>query len=145
LSQGTAIESLPIRLRSKRFEVLIAAAVQGRIRGPNDSAEIEESLFVDAVIFEELRVIAKISEKPVKPPKSLFCAVQPARDGPSFERFGLQNGELEFYKRLLRMPSIARPLHANKKQTLKLAFNSALTQMKTGNLSLHDFTSTGRA
>ena len=132
MSQGTTIESLPIRLRSKGFEVLIATAVQGRIRGPNDSAEIEESLFVDAVIFEELRVIAKISEKPVEPPKSLFCAIQPTREGPSFERFGFQNSEFDFYKGRLLLPPIAGTIHANEKQTFKPAIGTTLIRVKTG-------------
>jgi hypothetical protein len=48
------------------FEVLIGTPVQGRIGGPNDSAQIEEGFFIDAVIFEELRIVSKISEKPVE-------------------------------------------------------------------------------
>jgi len=78
LSQGTAIESLPIRLRGEGFEVLIGTAVHGRIGGPNDSTEIEEGFFIDAVVLEELRVVSKISEKPVKSPERSFRAVQPA-------------------------------------------------------------------
>jgi hypothetical protein len=56
---------------------LIATSLECRIRGPNDSAEIEESLFVDAVISKELGVVAKITEKPVEFPESSFRAVQP--------------------------------------------------------------------
>jgi hypothetical protein len=115
LGQRRAIESLPIRLRGKGFEVLIAASVECRIRGPNNSAEIEESLFVDAVIFKELRVVAKITEKPVELPESSFRAVQSTREAPGFERFRFQNGELDLYKWLLRMPPVTSPIHSNKK------------------------------
>jgi hypothetical protein len=69
LSQGTAIESLPIRLRGEGLEVLIGTAVHGRIGGPNNSAQIEEGFFIDAVILEELRVVSKISKKPVESPQ----------------------------------------------------------------------------
>ena len=78
MSQGTTIEGLPIRLWGKGFKVLIGTSVQGDIGSPNDSTEIEEGLFIDAVIFEELRVVPKVSEKPVEFRKGSFRAVQPA-------------------------------------------------------------------
>jgi len=61
MSQGRAIESLPIRLGGEGFEVLIGTSVQGRIGGAQDSAEIEESFFIHAVILQELCVVAKIT------------------------------------------------------------------------------------
>jgi hypothetical protein len=39
---------------------------------------MEESFFIDVVIFEELCIVPKISKKPVKFPKGFFRAVQPA-------------------------------------------------------------------
>jgi hypothetical protein len=78
LSQGTTIESLPIRLGRKSFEVLIGTSVEGDTGRPNDSTEIEKGLFIDAVILEELRVVSKISKKPVESPQRSFRAVQPA-------------------------------------------------------------------
>jgi len=122
---------------------LIAAAVQDRVGGPNDSAQIEEGFFIDAVILEKLRVVAKILEKPVQLPKCSLRTVEPAKKRASFETFGFQNSELEFYKRLLRMPPVPCSFHTNKEQTFKLAFHSPLIQMKARNLSLHDFTSMG--
>src|SRR5689334_7545450 len=115
MSQGTTIESLPICLGGKGFKVLIGAAVQGRVGGPQDSAEIEESLFIDPVILEELSVVPKIAEKPVEPPESSVRTVHAAGEGSSFERLGFQNSELEFHKRLLWMPPVPGPLHTNKK------------------------------
>ena len=78
MSQGPTIEGLPIRLGREGFEVLIGTSAQGDIGRPNDSTEIEEGLFIDAVILEELRVVAKVSEKPVEFRKGSFRAVQPA-------------------------------------------------------------------
>jgi hypothetical protein len=78
MSQGTTIESLPICLGCEGFKVLIGTSVQGRIGGPNNSAQIEEGFFIDAVILEELRVVSKISEKPVEPPQRSLRAVQAA-------------------------------------------------------------------
>src|SRR5437588_3705694 len=144
-SQGSTIESFPVCFRGKRFEVLIRASVQGRVGGANDSTEMQEGLFIDAVILEKLRVVTEISEKPVEFPERPLRAVQPTRKGPSCEGFRFQNKELKFDKRLLRMPAVACAVHANKKQTDDLAFNSVLIQIKAGNLSLHDFASAGRA
>jgi hypothetical protein len=78
MSQGTTIERLPICLRGEGFKVLIGTSVEGDIGRPNDSTEIEEGFFINAVILEELRVVSKISEKPVEPPQRFFRAVQPA-------------------------------------------------------------------
>src|SRR6266566_4137286 len=113
-SQGRTIESFPICFRGERFEVLIGTSVQGRIRRPNDSAEMEERLFIDAVILEELHVVSKVAEKPVESPERSLRAVQTTGEGWSFEGFRFENGELKFDKRLLRMPPVASALHADK-------------------------------
>jgi hypothetical protein len=143
MSQGTTIEGLPVRLRGESFEVLIGTSVKGRVRGPKDSAEMDESLFVDAVIFQELRVVAKVSEKPIESPQSFLRAVQTTRERSSFKGLRFQDRELEFYEGLVWMPPVPCSLHANKEQAFKLTFDSALIEMKARNLSLHDFTSTG--
>jgi hypothetical protein len=114
MGQRCAVECLPVRLGGKGLEVLIGTPVEGRTRGPDDSAKIRESFFIDLVIFEELGVVTKISKKPVEFPESSFGAVQPAREKPGFERSGFQNCKSDLYERLLRMPSVARPIHADK-------------------------------
>jgi hypothetical protein len=106
---------------------------------------MQEGLFIDAVILEKLRVVTEISEKPVESPERSLRAVQPTREGPSCEGLRFENRELELYKRPLRMPPVAGAVHANKKQTVELAFNSVLILIKARNLALHDFASTGRA
>jgi hypothetical protein len=143
MSQRTTIKGLPISFRGESVEVLTRTSVQDRVGGPNDSAEIEEGFFIDAVILEKLRVIAKILEKPVQLPKCSLRTVEPAKKRVSFETFGFLNSELEFHKRLLWMPPVPCSLHADKEQTFEIAFGSALIQMKLRNLSLHDFTSMG--
>src|SRR5258708_9763043 len=95
--------------------ILVGATVQSCIRGPDDSAKLAKCFFIDLVIHEELRVVAKVSKKPIELPESSFRAVQPPRQDPGFEGFRLQNHKLDLYEGFLWMPSIASPIHANKK------------------------------
>src|SRR5713226_8798760 len=107
------------------------------MRGPDDSAKIGESFFIDLVIFEELRVVAKISKKPIEFPESSFRAVQPPRQGPGFERFRFQNNKADLYEWLLRMPSVVCLFHSNKEQSFQIVFDSTLIQMQARNLPPH--------
>jgi hypothetical protein len=100
--------------------------IQGCIRGPDDPAKIAERFFIDLVILEELRVITKVSKKAVEFPKSSFGAVQPSGEEPGFERFGFQNNKADLHEGLLRMPSVASPIHANKEQSFEPVFDSTL-------------------
>lgn len=76
---------------------------------------MEKGFFIDTVILEELCVVAKISEERVKLPKRSLGAIQATSKGARFEGLRLQNEELQFNKSPLRMPPVARSLHANKK------------------------------
>jgi len=125
------------------IEVLVSASVQSYIGGSDDPAKISQGLFIDLVILEELRVVAKISKKPVELPESSFGAIQSSGEKPAFERLRFQNHKANLYEWLLRMPSVVSPIHANKKQSFQLVFDSTLVQMKTRDMSLHSFTSTG--
>jgi hypothetical protein len=80
--------------------------LQGRVGGPNDSAEIAEGFFIDTVISEKLRVVTKISKKLVESPESSLRAAQPTTEGSSFGELWFENGKLQFHKGLLRMPPI---------------------------------------
>jgi hypothetical protein len=115
VGQRCAIECLPVCLGGEGIEVLVRASVQSCIRGPDDPAKFRERFFIDLVILEELRVVAKISQKPVEFPESSFRAVQPTGEEPGFKRFGFQNCKADLYEGLLRMPSVASPIHANEK------------------------------
>src|SRR5258708_19643704 len=64
--------------------ILVGATVQSCIRGPDDSAKLAKCFFIDLVIHEELRVVAKVSKKPIElrseehtpelqPPDHLVC------------------------------------------------------------------------
>jgi len=77
--------------------------LQGRVGGPNDSAEIAEGFFI---VSEKLRVVTKISKKLVESPESSLRAAQPTTEGSSFGGLWFENGKLQFHKGLLRMPPI---------------------------------------
>jgi hypothetical protein len=76
---------------------------------------MEESLFIDAVILEELPVVTEIPQEPVEFPKRFFRAVQTAGERARLEGLWFQDNELDLHKRLLRMPPVTRVFHANKK------------------------------
>jgi len=105
---------------------LVRASAQSGIRGPDDPAKIAERFFIDLVILEELRVIAKISKKPVEFPEGPLSAIQSPSEGSSFEGLGFQNAEPDFYEWLLWMPPVASPIHADEEQSFKLVFDSTL-------------------
>ena len=78
MGQRGTFECLPVRLRGKGIEVLVRASVQSCTGGPDDPAKFTERFFIDLIILEELRVVAKILKKPIEFPESSFGAVQPS-------------------------------------------------------------------
>ena len=50
--------------------------VQVRDGGSHDSAQIHQIFFVDLVKSEQIRVVAKVVEKPVEFPKRAFSTVK---------------------------------------------------------------------
>src|SRR5260370_16917070 len=96
------------------MEVLVRVCLQSCIRGPDGPAKFRESFFIDLVILEELRVVAKITEKPVEFPEGSFGAVQSSGEESGFERFGFQNHKSDLYEWFLRMPPVVSPIHTNK-------------------------------
>jgi hypothetical protein len=65
--------------------------VEVRKAGPDDSAKITQSLFVDLVEAEQFRVVAKIAKKPGEFPKGTLGAVQASRERECFMRSRLEN------------------------------------------------------
>src|SRR6266481_7032265 len=114
MGQRCAFENFPVCLGGEGIEILISAAVQSCVRSPNDPAKIAECFFIDLVILEQLRVVAKIPKKGVEFPESSFGAVQPSGEESAFERFGFQYDKSELYEWLLWMPLVASPIHAYK-------------------------------
>ena len=115
VSQRRAFEGFPVCLGGEGIEVLVRASVQSYIRGPDDPAEIGERFFIDLVILEELRVVAKIAKEPVEFLESSFGAVQPPGEELGFEGFGLQYRKSDLHKGLLWMPAVASSIYANQK------------------------------
>src|SRR5260370_7454193 len=87
------------------------------------------------------RVVVKIYKEPMQFPESSFGGVQPPRQEPGFERLRFQNHKLHLHEWFLRMPSVASPIHPNKKQSFELVFHSPLTRLQPLHLSPHPFTS----
>jgi len=82
---------------------LVRSPVQSCIRGPDNPTKIAECFFIDLVIFEQLRVVAKIAKKPIEFPESYFGAIQPSGEEAGFEGFRFQNNNSDLYEWLLWM------------------------------------------
>jgi hypothetical protein len=96
LADGSAIEQFPICCRSEGIEILKGAAVYRHAGGSDNSAEIEESLFIHLVSTEEFGVVAEITKKPVEFPKCFVSAVQPSRERSCVERFWFDDDKSNF-------------------------------------------------
>jgi len=57
--------------RGEGIQVLVRSPVQSCIRGPDNPTKIAQCFFIDLVIFEQLRVVAKIAKKPIEFPISV--------------------------------------------------------------------------
>jgi hypothetical protein len=75
VGQRCAFECLPVCLGGEGIEVLVRASIQSYIRGSDHSPKIAERFFIDLVILEELRVIAKIPKKGIEFPEGSLCAI----------------------------------------------------------------------
>ena len=78
-ADGFAGKLLPLRLRSKGFEVLERSTIQRDIGGPDDSAQFQQSLLINLILVEQVGVVAKITQEPIQFPEGSFSAVEPAR------------------------------------------------------------------
>jgi hypothetical protein len=115
LSQGTTVEYLPICFGGKSIEVLVGTAVHGGTGSPDDPAEVCERFFIHLVIFKQLGVVAKITEKRIQFPQSSFGAVQPPGEKAGFEGLRFQNDKPDLYEGLLWMPPIGGLFDTNQK------------------------------
>ena len=77
---GFAGKFFPLRCGGKGFEVLERPTVPRSRRGPNDSAKIDDSLFVDLILVKQIGVIAEITQEPIQLPERSFGAVQSTRE-----------------------------------------------------------------
>jgi hypothetical protein len=103
----------PICCGEERLEVQKGPPIESRMRNPQDSAQANQSFFIDLIPPEKISVIIKVPQKPVKFPESPRGAVEPTGNALSRMLLGLEDGELQSEKRLLRMPAMEGALNAN--------------------------------
>jgi len=97
-------------------------AIQGDVRGPNDSPKVQERLIIYFIAAEEVGVVAKISEEPVELPEGSFGAVQPSREGSCCKLFRLENDKANGQKWFLGVPAIRSGIDSNEEQAFEKIF-----------------------
>src|SRR5271157_3768725 len=132
LADGFTGKFLPLGGRSEGFEVLEGAAVQGDMRGPEDSPEVQESLFLHFIAAEEVTVVAKVPQEPIELPESPFGAVQPANDGPSGKGLGLEDHKPDGEEWFLRMPAVGSSVDPDQEQPFEEAVTILAHGMQAG-------------
>src|SRR5271157_1322076 len=143
LADGFKGKFLPFSGRSEGFEVLEGAAVQGDMRGSEDSPKVQESLFLHFIAAEEVPVVAKISQEPIELPESSFGTVQPASDGPSGKGLGLQHHKPDGEEWFLRMPAVGSSIDTDQEQSFEETVATLLHGMQAWDMAFHGFPSTG--
>ena len=109
---------------------------------PDDTAKIQERLFIDLIASEQFGVIAKVVKEPAEFPERTVGAVEPAREGKCFMGGGLEDAEAQGKEGLLGMPAIGRPFDPNQEEPVEIADQILLSGMQTGNVASHDLAST---
>src|SRR5208283_37008 len=133
---------LPLCYWGKGVEVLVRMPVEAGKTGADDTAKIQERLFIDLISSKELGIVTEVVQEPAEFPKRAFSAVEAPREGKCFMGGGLQDTEAKGEEGLLGMPAIGGPLNPNKEESVKIADQILLARMQTGNVSPHDLAST---
>ena len=89
--------------------------------GADDTAKIQERLFIDLVPGEEFRVIVEIPQEPAEFPKRALGAVESPREGKCFMGSRLQDAEAQGEEGLLGMPAIGGPFDPDKEEPVEIA------------------------
>ena len=118
-SRGRREQFFPFTGRSKPFEVLIGATVEGDERSSNDSAKVQQRFLIDLILSEQFGVIAKVPKKPIELPECSLAAVQPSGEGTCGERFGLEDYEAKNEEGLLRMPAVGSCIDTHQEHALE--------------------------
>ena len=110
--------------------------------GPDDTAKVQERLFIDLISGEEFGVIAKVVKEPAEFPERTVGAVEPAGEGNCFMRSGFQDAEAQGKEGFLGMPAIGRPFDPDQEEPVEIADQILLSGMQPGNVPPHDLAST---
>jgi hypothetical protein len=143
LTDGCAREFFPFSRGSKGLEILKGPAVQGDMGSSNDSAKIPQSFYIHFVSAEQIRIVAKISEKPIEFPERPFGAVQPTGERSRCKGLGLQDNESDRNEWFLRFPAVRGPVNTNQEQSFEETVTILLTRMQARDMASHGFASAG--
>jgi hypothetical protein len=143
LVHGFTGKFFPLCGGSEGFEVLEGAAVQGDMRGSEDSPEVQESLFLHFIAAEKVPVIVKVPQEPIELPESSLGAVQPANDGPSGKGLGLEHHKPDGKEWFLVMPAVGSSVDTDQEQPFKETVAILSHGMQAWDMAFHGFPSAG--
>jgi hypothetical protein len=116
--------------------------VEASETGSDDTAKVQERLFIDLISGKQFGVVAKVVEEPTEFPESAFGAVEAPREGKCFMGGGLKDAEAQSKEGLLGMPAIGGPFNPNKEEPVEITDQILLSRMQARNVPLHDLAST---
>jgi len=117
-------------------------SVEAGKTGSDDTAKIQERLFIDLISGKELCVVAKVVEEPTEFPERPLGAVEATGEGKCFMGGGLQDAKAQGKEGLLGMPAIGGPLDPDQEEPVEITDQILLPRMQTGNVAPHDLAST---
>jgi len=90
--------------------------------GPDDTAKIQEGLFVDLVPSEQFGVIAKVVEKPAEFPQCALGAIEAPGEGKCLMGGGLEDAEAQGEEGFLRMPAIGSAFDPDQEEPVEVTY-----------------------
>jgi hypothetical protein len=88
--------------------------------GSDNTAKIQERLFIDLISSKEFGVISKIAQEPTEFPKRAFSAVEAPGEGKCFMRGRLQDAEAQGKEGFLGMPAIGGPFDSDQEEPVEI-------------------------
>src|SRR4029077_7838557 len=131
----------PICCGEERLEVQKRSPVESRMGNPQDSAQANQSFFLDLIPPEKIPVIIKVPQEPVEFPESPRGAVEPTGNALSRVLLRLEDGEAQGEEGLLGMPATEGALNANQKKPIQGVVPVLGLLVEACNVPFHEFTS----
>ena len=134
----------PVCGRGESIEIKEATAVQRGVGDSQDPTKSQQGFVVDFIPTQQIRIIAKIPEKPVELPQGLLRAIQAAVQKAALMLFRFENCKTESEKRPLRVPAVEYPLNLDEKDAVQdIVTIVAGVGMQSRNFAFHCVTSCG--
>src|ERR1700676_2928229 len=115
-------ELFPFTGRGKPAEIEKAAAVQGGVGDPHDTAQAEQRLFIDFISAHQIGVVAEIPQEPAELPKCFGGAVETTSERTALMLSWFKDSESQNVERPLRMPAVEGPIETDQENALQDVF-----------------------